>query len=109
MSKENGALEGTVSEPAPLNLSAGIPTTEQVIADLRGFYAATLEYPPEMVTPDADMESDLGVDSMQQSELLVRVAARYGLEPEDVNPGFYVTLADVANYVIDRLKSASHT
>ncbi len=109
MSEENGAPGGTRSEPAAPDLSAGVPTTEQVIADLRDFYAATLEYPPEMVTPDADIESDLGVDSMQQSELLVRVMARYGLEPEEVNAGFYLTVTDVADYVVDRLKSAART
>lgn len=109
MSEEDGVPEATASEPPPPDLSVGIPTTEQVVADLRDYYAAMLEYPPEMVTPDADIESDLGVDSMQQSELLIRVTARYGLEPEEVNAGFYLTLTDVADYLIDRLKSTSHT
>ncbi|MFI9005836.1 acyl carrier protein [Actinosynnema sp. NPDC053489] len=108
MSEENGAPGGTGAEPAAPDLSAGMPTTEQVVADLREFYAATLEYPAEMVAPDADIESDLGVDSMQQSELLIRVVARYGLEPEEVNAGFYLTLTDVADYLIGRLKSAEH-
>ncbi|MEV6823381.1 acyl carrier protein [Amycolatopsis sp. NPDC051102] len=109
MSEENGIPDELAPEPAVPDLSAGIPTTDQVVADLREFYAAVLEYPREMVNPDTNIEFDLGVDSMQQTELLVRVVARYGLEPEEVNASVYLTLTDVADYVVDRLKSTSRT
>ncbi|MFE7615853.1 acyltransferase domain-containing protein [Streptomyces sp. NPDC057496] len=49
-----------------------------VVAMLRTMYAAALGYPPEVLTDDADLEADLGVDSIKQTELFARAATRLG-------------------------------
>jgi acyl transferase domain-containing protein len=79
-----------------------VPDRETVLADLRSMYAAALDYPETVVTEEADLEADLGVDSMQQTELLVRVSAHYQLPPPGQGDGIadITTLSDVAEFVI---------
>ncbi|WP_199918007.1 acyl carrier protein, partial [Streptomyces virginiae] len=72
------------------------------MAALKALYAQALEYPEEVFSPDVELEADLGVDSLKQTELLARVADEYGL-PETLD-GFRVTdhgtLAQIADLVI---------
>ncbi|MEU2503417.1 acyltransferase domain-containing protein [Streptomyces sp. NPDC007863] len=49
-----------------------------VVETLRALYAEALGYPPEVLTGDADLEADLGVDSIKQTELFAQAAGRYG-------------------------------
>ncbi|WP_033256590.1 acyl carrier protein [Kitasatospora phosalacinea] len=41
-------------------------------------YASALGYPPEVLTGDADLEADLGVDSIKQTELFAQAVTRFG-------------------------------
>lgn len=103
-----------VTPPPPAPPAAPPPTSttpsatpldrESVLSDLRQFYASALDYPESVVEANADLEADLGVDSMQQTELLARVTAKYSLpQPgNDLAVSNYATLADVANFVIER-------
>ena len=90
-------LRAVPDEPVRSGLERGA-----VIADLRGLYAAAVEYPVEVFAEDVDLEADLGVDSVKQTELLSRVAHRYGLP--DRSEGFRVadhpTLGHVADLVL---------
>ncbi|NHC15752.1 hypothetical protein G9H71_18375, partial [Motilibacter sp. E257] len=52
-----------------------------VLDTLVSMYAAALEYPPEVFTPDTELEAELGVDSVKQTELLARVGDTYALPP----------------------------
>ncbi|MEV7229753.1 phosphopantetheine-binding protein [Polymorphospora sp. NPDC051019] len=56
-----------------------------VLAELRTIYAEALEYPKEVLTPDAHLEAELGIDSLKQTELLNRVTEHFGMErvPDD--------------------------
>ncbi|MGW1013553.1 acyltransferase domain-containing protein [Streptomyces termitum] len=49
-----------------------------VVETLRALYADALGYPPEVLTGDADLEADLGVDSIKQTELFARAVTHYG-------------------------------
>ncbi|MEU9853716.1 acyltransferase domain-containing protein [Streptomyces sp. NPDC047974] len=49
-----------------------------VVETLRALYAEALGYPPDVLTGDADLEADLGVDSIKQTELFAQAAGRYG-------------------------------
>jgi [acyl-carrier-protein] S-malonyltransferase len=81
---------------------AAVLDREAVLADLRNMYAAALDYPETVFTDEADLEADLGVDSMQQTELLVRISAHYQLPPPGQGEGIadITTLSDVAEFVI---------
>ncbi|WBP86158.1 ACP S-malonyltransferase [Kitasatospora cathayae] len=92
-----------VAEPAAVEpaVAAGLGL-EEVVAQLRELFAVTLGYPVEMVTADADLEADLGIDSLKRVEMLAKVAERFGLG-ESIEPGRFIaqsTLADVAELVL---------
>ncbi|MFI1524409.1 acyltransferase domain-containing protein [Kitasatospora cineracea] len=68
--------------PAPTpSLNTGpddSPTHDEVVSVLRTLYATALGYPPEVLTADADLEADLGVDSIKQTELFAQAVTRFG-------------------------------
>jgi acyl transferase domain-containing protein len=95
-------IPAPVPAPEPeANGSAGL-SRDRVYAELTAFYATALEYPPEVFTEDVDLEADLGVDSVKQTELISRLADRYGLpeRPENFRLADYGTLGRITDYVI---------
>ncbi|MGW2180350.1 acyltransferase domain-containing protein [Streptomyces sp. NPDC001732] len=74
-----GVDTGTVAVPGetPSGVEE-LPDRRAVVATLRALYAAALGYPPEVLTDDADLEADLGVDSIKQTELFAQAATRFG-------------------------------
>jgi acyl carrier protein len=83
----------------------------EVVAHLRGMYAEALEYPEEAVTEDAELEADLGVDSVKQTELFVRLAQHYGLPTERDGRGLaeYGTIGKLADLVSVALSAPNGT
>jgi acyl carrier protein len=73
-----------------------------LVRELAGVYAQALEYPAEVFEEGTDLEAELGVDSVKQTELLVRVGDRYGLppRPSDVRPAAYNTLGKIADLIL---------
>ncbi len=69
-----------------------------VVETLRALYAEALGYPPEVLTEDADLEADLGVDSIKQTELFAQAAGRYGrtLPADGARLTSYTTLGALA-------------
>ncbi|WP_159403859.1 acyltransferase domain-containing protein [Streptomyces sp. NRRL S-646] len=71
--------EGDEHEPAPGIPEPASADREAVLGRLRDLYGQALEYPPEILTADARLEAELGVDSLKQTALLVRVAEEFKL------------------------------
>ena len=72
-----------------------------MLEQLRALYAETLGYPPEAITPEADLEADLGIDSLKRAEMLAKVTVHFQLK--DADDGRYAshqTLAELAGLVI---------
>ena len=65
----------------------------------RARYATALEYPVEVYSEDMELEADLGVDSVKQTELLSHAADRYQLPalPTDFRLSDYSTMGKVAD------------
>ena len=74
-------------------------------------YATTLEYPGAVSTEDVELEADLGVDSVKQTELLSRGADRYQLlaRPRDFRLSDYSTMGRVAAFVFGALTAPAHS
>ena len=72
--------------------------------EIRRMYATTLEYPPEELTPDAELEAELGVDSVKQMEMLSRLQERYGLPP--LPDEFRLTTLNTLGKVVDYIAAA---
>lgn len=77
------AASAPSAEPAAVNESARTAPTpigrDQVFAELARLYGEALEYPSEVFDADTELEAELGVDSVKQTDLLGRVAKRYQL------------------------------
>lgn len=75
-------------------------TRETVLASLREIYAEELEYPVEILTEEAGLELDLGVDSLTRAELLIRAGKHFGIPDGAVlalQPGRTRTLGAIAD------------
>jgi acyl carrier protein len=74
------------------------PSGEELLEELRAFYAQSIQCPVEEISDDTDLEADLGVDSLTQIELLDAALLRYGLSEagRNIRPGAYPTLPDLA-------------
>ncbi|MGI5170914.1 acyltransferase domain-containing protein [Spirillospora sp. CA-253888] len=81
------------------------PELTEILQILRDLYAETLEYPIDAFEADADLEADLGIDSLKQTALLTRTAQRFGLpdDDEEVRVADHPTLEAVAATVRHRL------
>ncbi|MEV0675203.1 acyltransferase domain-containing protein [Actinosynnema sp. NPDC050436] len=89
------------SQPAPVGPEAGAPDRHRVLAELRELYADALEYPTDLLTEDALLEAELGVDSLKQTSLLGRVVQRFDLpeRPAELPVWELPTLGRIADYV----------
>jgi acyl transferase domain-containing protein len=81
--------------------AVAVPSRAELFAELSSMYATALEYPAEVFTEDVQLEADLGVDSVKQTELLSRAADRYQLpaRPADFRLSDYSTMGGVADFV----------
>lgn len=71
-------LRSSLSE-APV--SAGEPNAE-IAATIRDICAGLLGYPPEVFEAEADLEVELGIDSIKRVELELTILKRFGLPAE---------------------------
>ncbi|MGC5341269.1 acyltransferase domain-containing protein [Streptomyces sp. DT171] len=77
-----------------------LPGRAEVLTELADLYAEDLGFPVEMLTPDMDLEADLGVDSAKQLALFQRVRKQYGLaEPPAERRVRATTLDRIADLV----------
>jgi acyl carrier protein len=105
----------TVAGPAP---GAALPVAppparrldvQAVVAQLRTLYAVSLGYPEEAITANADLEADLGIDSLKRAEMLSKVVAHFALDGAVNNGAFanHQTLLDLAQLVVTAQVTAS--
>lgn len=100
-------LPQTAVPPARIAPAAAAPNAGTVTDRLRELYATTLGYPLEAVEADADLEADLGIDSLKRAEMLGKVGAMFDL-PGSVNDGRFLahtTLAELAGMIAASLQS----
>ncbi|MEV2250881.1 acyltransferase domain-containing protein [Streptomyces sp. NPDC050147] len=97
------------AEPAGASAEPGIDA--EVLETVRAVCSEILEYPPEVITDDADLTADLGADSLTLSELLERALQRYGLEDRfhEGNAGGYATVAELATFVTGLVREGDAT
>jgi len=93
----------------PLTQSLPAPSRSALLLELCESYAEALEYPVEVFTEDLELEADLGVDSVKQTELLARAADRYHLpeRPADFRLSECSTMGKVADFVLAGLNSGA--
>ncbi|NML34175.1 acyltransferase domain-containing protein [Paraburkholderia antibiotica] len=66
--------------PPPAARRAAI-SRDQLFHELVAIYAEAMEYPPEVFTEAVELEAELGIDSVKQTEIIQRISKLYGLPP----------------------------
>lgn len=81
----------------------------EVLARVVDCIADTTRYPKELLTPDADLESDLGIDSVKRVEITVALGEEFRLDLLDEERDSSVrTIGDVAAWVSRLAQSTPH-
>ncbi|HET6399636.1 MAG TPA: beta-ketoacyl synthase N-terminal-like domain-containing protein, partial [Candidatus Thermoplasmatota archaeon] len=98
------AVPAPAASAAAAPQAAGGASAEGVLERLLTMVQEKTGYPPELLDPDLDMESDLGIDTVKQAELFGMIREAYGLPQEEgIQIKDYNTLRKVAGYVGVRL------
>ncbi|MBV9282938.1 MAG: acyltransferase domain-containing protein [Chloroflexi bacterium] len=99
------AIDPSSPPPPPQNRVS----RETLFREIVDLYAAALEYPEEVFSDEVELEAELGVDSVKQTELFGRVAERYGLPPApaDFRLGDYPTMGKIVTFVFTALSGAA--
>ena len=66
-----------VTPPSPATFPAVGVTHEELMRFAVNFVVEQTGYPEELVEPDADLEADLGIDSIRKAQLLGEIAEHY--------------------------------
>ncbi|KOV81010.1 acyltransferase domain-containing protein [Nocardia sp. NRRL S-836] len=98
------------AEPAPVvarkPLSRG---RDDLLTEIRTFYAKELEYPEDVFEEDVELEADLGVDSLKKSEMFVKLDRHYrmGVAENDPTAAQVRTFGQLVDFVLTRLPAGA--
>jgi NAD(P)-dependent dehydrogenase (short-subunit alcohol dehydrogenase family)/acyl carrier protein len=81
---------------------------DELLSQVRDIFAEVTRYPAEILEPGADLEEDLGIDSVKRAEILTVFMDRFGL-PEDleVAPDELRTIASITEILRRHMQPAS--
>ncbi len=96
------AASAPVLSAAP---AMALPSREEIRGFLVTALASHTGYPEELIDPAADLEADLGIDTVKQAQVLGKVRDRYQLRTEgSVSLADFPTVDKIVAYVTDRLE-----
>ncbi len=110
--RDSPAVQTAPAAPAPVQAApapaANVPVTaagrDEVFAVVMEVLCRETGYEPSDISPAADLEGDLGIDTVKQAEVFAQVRQHYGLEKD---PNFklrdYPTLNQLTDYVLKRI------
>ena len=81
---------------------------EQIDALMVDFIVDQTGYSPDLIDMDADLESELGLDSIKKAQLLGELVSHYDLHDVDlrrVRLANFPTLGSIRNFVVEHLSS----
>lgn len=77
---------------------------ENIITFIKKIISEKTGYPVELLDENADLEADLGIDSVKQAEVIGKVREYYGYEPdENVKLKDYPSILLIGEYVVDKI------
>ncbi|MBQ1934975.1 MAG: acyl carrier protein [Clostridia bacterium] len=71
---------------------------------LKEILISELQIEEDLITPDASLASDLGVNSLELAELVLTVEDQLGVEINEDDLHKFITVGDVAKYLEDVAK-----
>ncbi|MEQ8568537.1 MAG: C45 family autoproteolytic acyltransferase/hydrolase [Deltaproteobacteria bacterium] len=102
---EPPAAEPPAAEPLPTPaVASDLPSRDEVKAFLLDAICEQSGYPPDIIEMDADLEADLGIDTVKQAQVLGKVRDRYDLRADEkLSLRDFPTLGHVLEYVDKQL------
>jgi len=101
--EEPVAAPVSVAAPEPRGKQGTVSTTNaaELEAFMINFVVEQTGYPPEVVELDADLEADLGIDSIKKAQLFGELQEYFDVTPsEDLTLDDFPTLRHVVNYLL---------
>ncbi|MBJ9750194.1 acyltransferase domain-containing protein [Burkholderia cepacia] len=112
------AVGGAALAPVPAPHAPGEPVTapaavaaarpahvprERLFSELVDIYAQAMEYPAEVFSESIELEAELGIDSVKQTEIIQRITARYALPPLPANfrSGDFKAMGQIVDFVYE--------
>lgn len=104
-----------VAPAAPVAQAAAVPAAsarvprDRLFVELVAIYAEAMEYPVEVFTETVELEAELGIDSVKQTEIIQRISARYGLPPLPANfrAGDFKAMGQIVDFVYEHQGEAA--
>ncbi|MFM9197458.1 MAG: phosphopantetheine-binding protein, partial [Planctomycetia bacterium] len=98
------ARSGGKARWLPRRPPAGGDAAAEIEAFLIDFVVEQTGYPREIVELDADLEADLGIDSIRKAQLFGEIGQKYGLKADDsVSLDEFPTLRHLLGYMLPRV------
>ncbi len=66
---------------------------------LKELLVSELSIDRELITPDAELVNDLGINSIELTDLLLLCEDNFGVKIDDEDAHSFITVGDVANYL----------
>ncbi len=67
--------------------------------EIKALMVEILSIPGDTITPDAKLEADLGINSLELAELAFQCEEKYGVEFKDEDIHTLITVGDVVAYI----------
>ncbi len=72
--------------------------------ELKNTLVKQLEIDPALITPEAELINDLGINSIELADLVLMCEDNYNIEIDDDDIKNFVTVGDVADYLAKSVK-----
>lgn len=90
-----------------MSISTQLPQAPEILNRIRACAAAVTRYPLELLTAEASLEDELGVDSVKRAEIAAVVGREFGLSPTLLASAEVRSLGVAAEMVQKALSSAT--
>lgn len=75
---------------------------ENMFETFRTLLVEELQIKEDMITPDAELSSDLGINSIELADLVMICEEKFDITIEDEDIHRFITVADVVDYLESR-------
>ena len=72
---------------------------------IKNLLVEELRVDPEVVTPDAELANDLGINSLELADMILLCEEKFNVTIDDDDLHTFVTVNDVVNYLNERTPS----
>lgn len=73
-----------------------------ILEQIQSILAESFGLSVDEITPDARLEADLGINSLELAELALRCDEEFGVDIEDEDIHRLITVGDVARYIEEK-------